>query len=85
MFIYSAGGGANQLNAISNSPGTYRTQSVGTALTVDTTHSNVIAVFTTGFIGTINSTYFQGNLTDDVQAGGQINIKITVHPDTVIK
>lgn len=55
-----------------------------TGLDVNTSHINAIAVFTTGFIGTINSTYFQGNLTDDVQTGGQVNVKITVHPDTVI-
>lgn len=53
-------------------------------LDVNTSHINAIAVFTTGFIGTINSTYFQANLTDDVQANGQVNVKITVHPDTLI-
>ena len=55
-----------------------------TGLDVNTSHINAIAVFTTGFIGTINSTYFQANLTDDVQANGQVNVKITVHPDTLI-
>lgn len=85
MNYYSAASGADQLSTISANPGTYRTESKSTGLTVDTTHTNVVAIFTTGFIGTINSTYFQGNLTDDVQAGGQINVKFTVHPDTIIK
>lgn len=85
MYYYPAAAGADQLNTISANPGTYRTESKNTGLTVDTTHTNVVAIFTTGFIGTINSSYFQGNLTDDVQAGGQVNVRFTVHPDTVIK
>lgn len=87
MYYYSAATAASgdRLSTISANPGTYRTESKSTGLTVDTTHTNIVAIFTTGFIGTINSSYFQGNVTDDVQAGGQVNVKFTVHPDTVIK
>lgn len=47
-------------------------------------NTNYIAAFTTGFIGTVNSTYFEVNVTEMI-VSGRVELNVTVHPDTVLK
>jgi len=55
-----------------------------TGISAVAANRNILATFTTGFTGTISSTYFQANITEQV-TGGNFKINITVHSDTVIQ
>lgn len=63
--------------------GTVRSDILDTGIAAVSTNRNILASFTTGFTGTIVSTYFEGNITEFADAGsGNFKINITVHPDT---
>ena len=66
-------------------PGTFRTINLNTGMTVTSGNTIKIAAFTAGFVGTLNNTYFQVNVTEEITGGTNIELKVTVHPDTVIK
>lgn len=72
------------VNGIDSSPGTYRWKNLNTGMTVTSGNTIKVAAFTAGFIGTFNNTYFQVNVTEQI-VGTDIELNVTVHPDTLIQ